>query len=38
MACPKWRFEIGAVTRQYPLDRIAAQLLQMSNAKRKEHV
>jgi two-component system, chemotaxis family, protein-glutamate methylesterase/glutaminase len=35
---PKVAFEIGAVARQYPLDRIAAQLLQMSNAKRKDHV
>jgi two-component system chemotaxis response regulator CheB len=34
---PKVAHEIGAVTRQYPLDRIAAHLLQISNAKRKEH-
>jgi two-component system chemotaxis response regulator CheB len=34
---PKVAFEIGAVTRQYPLDRIAPQLLQISNAKRKDH-
>jgi two-component system, chemotaxis family, protein-glutamate methylesterase/glutaminase len=33
---PKVAFEIGAVRRQYPLDRIAAQLLQMSNAKSKD--
>jgi two-component system chemotaxis response regulator CheB len=35
---PKVAHEIGAVTRQYPLDRIASHLLQMSNAKRKDHV
>jgi two-component system chemotaxis response regulator CheB len=35
---PKVAYEIGAVTRQYPLERIAAHLLQMSNAKRKDHV
>jgi len=34
---PKVAFEIGAVTRQYSLDRMAAQLLQISNAKRKDH-
>ncbi|HVE20829.1 MAG TPA: chemotaxis response regulator protein-glutamate methylesterase [Acidocella sp.] len=34
---PKVAFEIGAVTRQYPLDQIAMRLLQMSNAKRKDH-
>jgi two-component system chemotaxis response regulator CheB len=34
---PKVAFEIGAVTRQYPLDQIATQLLRMSNAKRKDH-
>lgn len=34
---PKVAFEIGAVTRQYPLDQIAMQLLQISNAKRKDH-
>jgi two-component system, chemotaxis family, protein-glutamate methylesterase/glutaminase len=34
---PKVAFEIGAVMRQYPLDRIAGHLLQMSNAKRKDH-
>ncbi len=35
---PKVAFEIGAVARQYPLDRIAAQVLQISNVHRKERV
>ncbi|HQT46774.1 MAG TPA: chemotaxis response regulator protein-glutamate methylesterase [Acidocella sp.] len=35
---PKVAYEIGAVTRQYPLERIAAHLLQVTNVKRKEHV
>jgi two-component system chemotaxis response regulator CheB len=33
---PKVAFEIGAVMHQYPLDRVAPHLLQLSNARRRE--